>query len=67
MGDERRRHTRIHADLPCRFVDESGAEDTGVVVWSHLGDDGQYDTGVFFPELGEEQRGLLHAFVNAPA
>lgn len=35
----------------------------GVVVWSHKVPKGGYDTGVFFPELSPEHRGLLSAFV----
>lgn len=35
----------------------------GVVVWSHQVEPGDFDTGVFFPELDDEQRGLLQAFV----
>ena len=36
----------------------------GVVVWSHkTPKGGGYDTGVFFPELSPEHRGLLSAFV----
>ncbi|MDJ0975591.1 MAG: PilZ domain-containing protein [Planctomycetota bacterium] len=35
----------------------------GVVVWSHAVNEGIYDTGVFFPELSDDQRGLLQAFV----
>jgi len=114
MGDERRRHHRVRADLPFRLVDERGKEEsfdlidlsesgarircahaigamtrvrvnvlipgryvdrpedvrlvtTGVVVWSHRGEDGRYDTGVFFSELEEGQREVLHAFVRASA
>ena len=37
-------------------------ETTGVVVWSHK-QDSIYDTGVFFPEMDERQRGLLRTFV----
>lgn len=112
MGDERRRHQRVPADVPFRLVGADGSEDafelidlsesgarircgkslaamteirvalllpgrslgregeirlatTGVVVWSHKGEDGQYDTGVFFPALEEEQRDLLQHFVHA--
>lgn len=44
--------------------DEDVRLDTeGVVVWSHAVNDGIYDTGVFFPELDDDQRGLLQAFV----
>jgi hypothetical protein len=35
----------------------------GVVVWSHKASQGGFDTGVFFPDLSNEQRGLLAAFV----
>jgi PilZ domain-containing protein len=38
---------------------------SGVIVWCHRISDGQYDTGVFFPDLEEEQRGLLRALVQA--
>lgn len=38
-------------------------ETFGVVVWSHRGDDGTYDTGVFFPELDEDCAALLLAYV----
>ena len=114
MGNERRRHPRIPAELPFRFVSdegepeafdlvdlsESGArircarhlaamtkvvvgmvlpgrfvdreddvrlETTGVVVWSHDVGEGRFDTGVFFAELGEEQREILRSFVQASA
>jgi hypothetical protein len=42
----------------------------GVVVWSHKAKAGKkaaFDTGVFFPELSTEQRGLLAAFVTTAA
>ena len=38
-------------------------ETTGVVVWSHRAPPGAFDTGVFFPELDDRQRGLLRTFV----
>jgi hypothetical protein len=38
-------------------------ETTGVVVWSHKAPAGSFDTGVFFPELDDRQRGLLRTFV----
>jgi c-di-GMP-binding flagellar brake protein YcgR len=42
----------------------------GVVVWSHKSKEGKkadFDTGVFFPELSNEQRGLLAAYVMSAA
>jgi hypothetical protein len=47
----------------------------GVVVWSHAapkksakaGRKAEFDTGVFFPELSTEQRGLLAAYVLTAA
>src|SRR5262245_43670835 len=42
----------------------------GVVVWSHKSKEGRksdFDTGVFFPELSNEQRGLLAAYVMSAA
>jgi PilZ domain len=112
MGNERRKHPRISADLPFRLVNAKGEEETfdlvdlsesgariqcghaiqamtrirvamvlpgrrlgrdgdvrvdttGVVVWSHPVEDGVYDTGVFFPELEDDQRRLLKTFVHA--
>lgn len=112
MGNERRRHPRVKADLPFRLVSEAGeqeafdlvdlsesgariqcghpitamtrirvalripaasvgrAEDvqldtTGVVVWSHRIDEGRYDTGVFFADLAEDDRGVIQTFVDA--
>jgi len=47
---------RIGASSDVRF------ETTGVVVWSHKLET-TYDTGVFFPELDDRQRGLLRTFV----
>jgi|SRR5687767_6170679 len=35
----------------------------GVVVWSHQTPDEDYDTGVFFPDLREDQRNLLATYV----
>ncbi len=43
--------------------DDVRLDTEGVVVWSHAVNEGIYDTGVFFPELDEDQRGLLQAFV----
>jgi len=42
-------------------------ETTGVVVWSHKVPEGAFDTGVFFPDLDERQRGLLRTFVASHA
>ena len=110
MGNERRRHPRIKADLPFRLVSEEGEQEafdlvdlsesgariqcahpitamtrirvalrfpaasldrdddiqldtTGVVVWSHRIDEGKYDTGVFFADLAEDDRGVIQTFV----
>jgi hypothetical protein len=38
---------------------------TGVIVWCHRLNDAEYDTGVFFPDLQDEQRGMLRALVLA--
>jgi hypothetical protein len=38
---------------------------TGVIVWSHRLSDTSYDTGVYFPDLPEDQRGMLRALVQA--
>jgi hypothetical protein len=114
MGNERRRHPRIPAELPFRFVSEEGRpepfelvdlsesgarircarqlvtmtrmmvgmvlpgrylgreddvrlETPGVVVWSHDVGEGQFDTGVFFPDLVEDHREILRSFVQASA
>jgi hypothetical protein len=40
---------------------------TGVVVWSHRAEGQSFDTGVFFAELDERQRGLLRSFVVSHA
>jgi hypothetical protein len=46
-------------------------ETTGVVVWSHKApektrpENARFDTGVFFADLDERQRSLLHAFVGS--
>jgi len=40
-------------------------ETTGVVVWSHKAPGTEYDTGVFFADLDDRQRRLLHAFVGS--
>lgn len=45
--------------------DDVEIETVGVVVWSHDTGDGEYDTGVFFPELGEENAALLQAYVQS--
>jgi hypothetical protein len=62
---------RVAMHLPAERVKrKAGAalETDGVVVWSHLGDGKRYDTGVFFPDLDEDQRALLRAYVlSAPA
>jgi hypothetical protein len=42
-------------------------ETTGVVVWSHKVPEGAFDTGVFFPDLDDRQRGMLRAFVASHA
>ena len=62
--------TRIRVALvvPGQYVDADGdvrVDTTGVVVWSHPLEEGLYDTGVFFSELEEEERGMLHAFVSS--
>ena len=57
---------RVALVLPGERVgrDEEARVDTmGVVVWSHRIDENRYDTGVFFPELNDESRGLLQAYV----
>jgi hypothetical protein len=61
--------TRIHVSmvLPGERIGASGDvkfETTGVVVWSHKHQGAAYDTGVFFADLDERQRSLLHAFVG---
>ena len=56
--------------LPARRVGSVGdvrLETTGVVVWSHKADAQTFDTGVFFSELDERQRGLLRSFVGTHA
>ena len=56
----------VHVDLPGARI---GAEKDlrlktrGVVVWSHPTADGRFDTGVFFPELDDESRAALQAYV----
>ena len=54
--------------LPAKRVgadDDVRLDTEGVIVWSHKSDDGRYDTGVFFPELGGYQRRLLHTFIHS--
>jgi hypothetical protein len=59
--------------LPARRVQAPGdvrLDTTGVVVWSHRSDAGgaqAFDTGVFFSELDDRQRGLLRSFVGSHA
>jgi hypothetical protein len=38
---------------------------TGVIVWCHRTQEGSFDTGVFFPDLEDEQRGILRSLVQA--
>ena len=51
--------------------DDVKFETTGVVVWSHKAaekakaDETRFDTGVFFADLDDRQRNLLHAFVGS--
>ncbi|MGE0192014.1 MAG: PilZ domain-containing protein [Planctomycetota bacterium] len=40
---------------------------TGVVVWSHEAETKVFDTGVFFPELDDDARTALKAYVTASA
>ena len=59
---------RVALVLPGEYLD--AAEDvrvdtTGVVVWSHPLEDGLYDTGVFFSELSDDERGMLYSFVSS--
>jgi hypothetical protein len=59
---------QVRLVLPGRRVglDRDVRVDTaGVIVWSHRTGDQAYDTGVFFPDLEEEQRGLLRTLVRA--
>lgn len=55
---------RIPADSVGRDVDVQ-LDTTGVVVWSHRIDEGRYDTGVFFADLAEDDRGVIQTFVAA--
>ena len=64
--------TRIHVAmrLPGDRIgrdEDTTVETVGVVVWSHKGEDGSFDTGVFFPELDEESAALLQAYVLSAA
>lgn len=64
--------SRIHVAmrLPGERVgrdEDTRIETVGVVVWSHRTEDGDYDTGVFFPELDEESAALLQAYVLSAA
>ncbi len=43
--------------------EDAGLDTTGVIVWSHRVEDDVYDTGVFFPELSDENAALLQAYV----
>ena len=57
---------RVNMLLPADRVgqdEDARLETAGVVVWSHRMEDGQYDTGVFFPELEDRESDLLYAFV----
>lgn len=59
---------RVALVLPGTYVgqeDDVRVDTTGVVVWSHRVDPGRYDTGVFFADLADDQRGLLQSFVTA--
>lgn len=53
--------SRVGAEADVSF------ETRGVIVWSHPIEDGRYDTGVFFPELDDEGRALLQAYVLSAA
>lgn len=62
--------TRIHVSmvLPGPRIGAVGDvrfETTGVVVWSHKSGGQSFDTGVFFADLDDRQRSLLHAFVGS--
>ena len=64
--------TRIHVAmrLPGDRVgrdEDTLVETIGVVVWSHATGEGEYDTGVFFPELDDENAALLQAYVLSAA
>ncbi len=112
--ENRRRHKRVEAAMPCVLVGDDGGEESfdlvdlsesgvrmrcghamsamtrihvamvlpgdrvgrdedvrldtaGVVVWSHPLADEQFDTGVFFPELDDQKRGMLQAYVLSAA
>jgi hypothetical protein len=62
--------TRIQVSLvlPARRLgagDDVRLDTTGVVVWSHRADGQTFDTGVFFADLDDRQRGLLRSFVGS--
>jgi hypothetical protein len=62
--------TRIQVSmvLPAKRVGQKNdvrLETTGVVVWSHRLDPNAFDTGLFFSELDDGQRGVLRAFVSS--
>jgi len=44
-------------------TEDARLETSGVVVWSHQAESGDFDTGVFFPELSDEMAGLLRNYV----
>jgi hypothetical protein len=57
---------RVQMQLPGDRVgraEDARLATVGVIVWSHRIADGVYDTGVFFPELAEDQASLLQAYV----
>jgi hypothetical protein len=65
--------TRIQVSLvlPARRVGGAHGDvqldTTGVVVWSHRAEGETFDTGVFFSDLDDRQRGLLRSFVGSHA
>ncbi len=59
---------RVALVLPSQYLEadvDVRVDTTGVVVWSHPLENGLYDTGVFFSELEEDERGMLHSFVSS--
>ena len=59
---------QVNMTLPAKRVGakaDAKIETMGIVVWSHRLDPKAFDTGVFFSDLDDRQRGVLRAFVSS--
>lgn len=57
--------TRIRVSMALPGDSTARFDTDGVVVWSHATEDGQFDTGVFFSDLGDTEREALKTLVHA--